>query len=441
MAVQFPNFLAAQLVKPDYSGLSDIFENYYSGKDLPRRDIINEYAAKGAPLDYLMKQIQSEFARPNAEVALQGAKLGNQSSNLGIQQAALQIQQLKKQIAEQASVDNAIKQALRQQQGGQGGGMQGGGGYGGVSSMQEAPTEDANVANSANGMNQGIVNPQGMFKPELSQAIADIMKNPMMKNQPVPTQSPLMNEHPEGMQPLQTKPNQRFQELEPGNTSLYGIDQLWDSNPYARPAIEKRFGKKEVKKIYDKATGATRIETTWPSQRITVKTIMPMQQEESGEIPLTKPVLNKAVMQVRGTDAVIPYIDKLIDMATPKKSAGGVVNESELPYFWWHPTNAGANYEGIMNEAADKYLTATGLNVTDQSIQTVKHILERGKGESDKNYLKRLKELKQAKIKERAQNIKMIDKGLSKFGNAEINASNGSNQSYSSDEWEQTNER
>src|SRR5947207_5071980 len=112
MAIQLPNFLAAGIQKPDYSGLSDIFENYYGGKNLPRQDTINEYQAKGAPLDYLMKQIQAQFAKPNAEAALTGARLGNQGKLLSNKHAQMTIKQLERELKNQADVESAIGQSI-----------------------------------------------------------------------------------------------------------------------------------------------------------------------------------------------------------------------------------------------------------------------------------------------------------------------------------------
>lgn len=443
MAVQFPNFLQAQLVKPDYSGLGDLFNNYYGGKALRQQDIIGENQAQAAPLELLMKQIQAEFARPNAEVALSGAKLGNQGKSLSNKESVLKLQQLKKQIADQQDIDNAIKAAIAKQQGGEGGGMQGGGGFGGLPSREEALSAIANQF-TPSGMNQGIVNPQGMFNPELSQSLMDvmnnpIMKNPLMQNQPV-TQSPLLNEHPEGMMPLATNKNERFQEMMKGNPTLYAVDQLWDSMPQAREAIAKRYGKKEIKKIFNKQTGATRIETTWPSGRFTVNTIMPEQEDTGDEIPLTKPGLSKVENEVRGTDSLMPYLDELIELSKPEKVVTGVT-KSKLPYFstilgFETPGNASATYHKTVKDALEAYMGSSTLPRTNESLQNVHDILSRGRGETDKHYHEGLIAKKKALLEKRVKNLKLMKKGLNRFGNT----SSSNEKSYSSDEWEVTNE-
>lgn len=205
MAVQFPNFLAAQLVKPDYSGIGDLFNNYYGGKALRQQDIIGQNQAQAAPLELLMKQIQAEFARPSAEAALSGAKLGNQGKSLSNQQAGLQLQQLKRQIAEQAAIENQIKAAMAAANaGGQGGGMQGGGGFGGSA----AQTPDVEMPQ------------QNMYQPikmnDMGEALKKVMGQPMMQGQAEPATPPLMNDHPAEMERQTQRNNERVQELEAG---------------------------------------------------------------------------------------------------------------------------------------------------------------------------------------------------------------------------------
>lgn len=466
MAVQLPNFLSAQLINPDYSGLADIFQNYYGGKALKQQDIIGQNQAKAAPLDLLMKQIQAEFARPNAETALTGAKLGNQSTGLSNQNTSLQIQQLKKQIAENAAIENQIKAAIAQQQAGQGGGMQGGGGFGGQA-QPEMPDQ---------------MQSQGMYQPvkmnDMSEALSKVMANPMMRNQPAPMTNPLMEEHPEGMQKIQTHGKERFQELDPGTSSLYGIDQLWDRNPMARPLIEKRYGKKDVKREYDKSTGATRLVTTWPSGRRTVKTIMPpIEQDEGEDIPLSKSGMGKVEDEIRGADVLVPYLDTIIDIATPtndlikekqnlsktdesksknidrikkidealkgRNTAGGIYNETQMPYFsnvfgFNFPSNASAKYHRIVNKALESYASSGKLPKTNESIERVHQILSRGTNESNKQFYDQLVQERKEQIEKRARNVKLMKKGISRFGTSSLDPET---QSYSSNEWEVTGER
>jgi len=477
MAIQLPNFLNAPAA--DYSGLSDIFQNYYAGKNLPRQDTINEYQAKGAPLDFLMKQIQSQFAKPNAEAALQGARLGNQGKSLSNRQAQMAIQKLQQELANEAKFNAAMKAAQSGQGGGapppdmdMGGGMGMGGGQGGMmprgvnpnmmpmgdsspsmgaqdpSMMPEAPNMMPNAPPQLGGA-EGVRQQQNGTA--LQKGLMEVMQHQAMKNQAMPTQSPLMQDHPQESahdaemqnQPFSDhQPQRQMQELNAGNPAEYFVDKMWNDQPNMRPYLIKRgYKEPDVKEVYDKATGATRVTTTWPSKRKTVTIIPPIISKEAleGDIPLTKSVLNDAVKQVRGTDAVMPYIDKLIDMATPRKSAGGVVNETQLPYFYLHPTDAGAVYEGTIAEAKDKYLKATGItSTTDKVLDTMEKVLSRHFGESDKVYLNRLKTLRKEKEEERKQNVRMITKGLKRYSDFDQSPSG---QSYSSNEWEVTGEK
>ncbi len=66
MALSLPNFLAAQLVNPDYSGIGDSVSNYYAGKAMPKDDLI--------------KAVQAQFAKPKAEADLASTQASTASS-------------------------------------------------------------------------------------------------------------------------------------------------------------------------------------------------------------------------------------------------------------------------------------------------------------------------------------------------------------------------
>lgn len=446
MAVQLPNFLSAGIQKPDYSALSDIFENYYSGKNMPRQDTINEYQAKGAPLDFLMKQIQAKFAEPNAEAALTGAKLGNQGKSLSNRQTQMTLQKLQQELRNQAEVEASVRQSLAK--GGAGMGVGNGGGMGGGMPMPmnqppqmgqapnmggQAPNLTQEAPNMMTSAPQAPGGAEGVRQQQngnaLEKGLMEVMQHQAMKNQPMPTQAPLMNEHPAESR-SDSQSGSKVEELDAGTPALYGLDELWDKKPHLRPYIEKNYGKKEVKPEYDKKTGQNRIRTTWPSGRITVKTVAPQFNEEDLEkgIPLTTQVLNKVVNQVRGADAVLPYIDKIIDMG----------ENGELPHSSLYWSDASANFESTVDEALEGYMSSTGASNTDLSTKKMESILGRHFNESTANYIKRLKKKKEELAKARVQNVKMITKGLKKNPNM-INESSGG-KSYSSDEWEPTHE-
>jgi len=98
MAVQFPNFLSVPVRTQDYSGFGDIVNNYYAGKAMPKDDLI--------------KAIQAQFAKPNAEQALLAAQLGNKKSGIDIRKGELDIQNTLRDIAQQKMFEDQLRQAL-----------------------------------------------------------------------------------------------------------------------------------------------------------------------------------------------------------------------------------------------------------------------------------------------------------------------------------------
>lgn len=450
MAVQFPNFLGVPIQKPDYSGLSDIFQNYYGGKALKQNDTINQSKVKEAPLDLLLKQIQAEFARPNAETALSGAKLGNQgkslsnrSTQLSNRQAEMTLQKLQQELRNQAEVEASVKAALAK--GGASSGMASGGGFGG--GMMPSPTQSPPVmgstpmnsspmAQSMPGGAEGVRQQQNGTA--LQKGLMEVMQHQAMKNQEMPTQAPILEEHPaERMN--DSKSQTKVIETERGTPALYGLDEMWETKPQLRPYIEKHYGKKEVKDQYDKKTGMNIVRTKWPSGRITVKTMMPEVEDTGNEVPLTKPGMVKVENEIRGTDALLPYLDELIELSKPQKVVEGV-ETSKLPYLadifgFQAPGNASATYHKTVNKALESYAAASKLPSTDKSIEKVHNILSRAPGESDRHYHEELIRERDAQLKKRARNLITMKKGLNKFGNT------GSDESYSSNEWEMTNEK
>src|SRR5947207_12898641 len=163
------------------------------------------------------------------------------------------------------------------------------------------------------------------FGTALEKGFMDLMGHQAMKNQEAPTSAPLVEDHPAEMEVEKESTGNnakaatsQVEEIESGSPVLYGLDKLWEQKPQLRPYITKHYGKKEVKTEYDKKTGQNRILTTWPSGRITVKTIMPpIQQDEGEDIPLSKSGMGKVEDEIRGADVLVPYLDTLIDITTP----------------------------------------------------------------------------------------------------------------------------
>lgn len=424
MAVQLPNFLNVPIREPDYSALGNVFENYYKGKDLPRQDIVNEYIAKGAPLDYLMKQVQAEHSRPMAEQALKAALLGNK-----IKQAEADYALPKE---EQALLGSKLQNALRQvnvdyarptaeqtlsglRLGNQSTSLSNRQAEINLKKLQDDMAREAEF----NAMLRNSLTPSGMNaetvrqqqnNAALGQALTGVMEHPAMKNQIAPTMVPQMAGHPAEAS------GGEIQEIDRGTPAHYKLDQLWEDKPEMRPFLVSRDYGKEVKETFDKRTGETRVVTKWPSKRITVKTIRPKLEEDlSNEIPLTKPGLAKVENEVRGIDSLIPYMDSLIEMSKPTKVVEGV-NKTKLPLINLMPSNAGVAYRSQINKALESYMSSATLPRTNESIEKVGSILTRGHGEDDLTYHKRLIADRKEMIEKRDKNIKMLKKGLNKLG-------------------------
>lgn len=451
MPVQFPNFLGAQLVKPDYSGLGDIFQNYYAGKDMPREAEIRKYQAQGAPLDYLMKQVQSEFARPNAEQTLQGLKLGNRSSQLTNRKSEMSIKALQQELNNQASFEAAEKAARQASPSngsgnGMGGGQGGGMGMGGRDTRSMAPVLSQALNNLPNAPHD--VPGAAMSEPAVRQqlngtafqkALQDVMGLPQMKNMQMPTQMPIMNDHPAEQEvqseqaqamasqsPTSNQPKSQVQEIESGNPSSYWVDKFWDDNPKMHAYIKKRgYKEKDVKPEFDKRTGETRIRTTWPSGRITIKTITPPKKEGELDTPLTTTMKSKHQNVVASVDTALPTLRKIEQMKV-------------MP-LWTTPgghTKEAAQYDKYVNRVLDSMLGAYGVPLSDKGLQSVKDQIKIKWYESTEDYKERLKET----IEDLIDRQKYSKKLLSSSPRDTYNDSD-ERQSYSSNEWEVADEK
>jgi hypothetical protein len=445
MAFQYPNFLGVPVRETDYSGIGDSVSNFYAGKGMRNN-------AKSQEQDALLKAIQLEFARPNAEQGLIASKLGNQSTSLSNRTSQLNIQKLASEMAQQKAFEQQLKQALMNSKAGNVSGAMmpqpampqgemGASPLGNVPQQIHPQATQAIVRSlreqfGSNPMAGGNAQPEEMqgFDPgsmdRRFRKFDAIGQNGFPSDSganPAQPQAPMAAGQPQAapMQAPAPQPREAPHEvvLEKGEDYLQGVNDMWDSDPSARAYLKKKGYEKTQKVDYDKKTGKTTVTTKYPNGKITIKTDSPelTKEELSGDIPLTKPVLNKVVNQIRGTDAVIPYIDKLIDMA----------ENSELPHFSGLPTDAHAKYKRTVSELLEKYMAATGLNQTDMSTQKVQDIVERSFGESTAHYLKELKAKKIDLIKERARNHEMVLKGLKKFDNFDM--SNTLDKSESSD--------
>ena len=406
MAVQLPNFLGVPVREPDYSALGNIFENYYAGKNLPRQDMINEYAAKGAPLDYLMKQVQAElarpkaeqelkglklgnqikqaeadyalpnaeqfllasklqnalrkvdvdFARPKAEQTLAGLKLGNQSTSLSNRQAQMTIERLQKELAKEAELQALIRS-------------------GGVT----PPVNESTVRQQQNDK-------------ALQDSLAGVMGHQAMKNQPTPMAAPLLTDHPANVD--------QVQQIDAGTPSLYPMDKIWEERPDLRASMKKDGREKTVTPTYDKKTGQTRIETKWPSGRVTVKIIAPIGKTGIEEIPLTAAMKTKHQNVISSVDTVLPVLDKIMELKEfPRYSLPLVGSGNQLN-----------KYDALVNESLDSLIGALGVPRTNEGLESVKKQIQIGRLESERAYKKRMKEFRQSLLNRKAYSSKEIKK-------------------------------
>jgi hypothetical protein len=418
MAINFPNYLAAPLYKPDYSGISDAVENFYKGKAMPKDDLI--------------KQIQAQFARPNAEAALAGTKLGNEKSRL-------EINKLRREMQQQAALEAQITAALR------GGAMPEGQGMGqpqGIPAGQQMPP-----AAMPEGQGQGAPmqpNPNDMtfqggqqadvggLHPAIAQILQQMKQQPQGQQQMPGQQQPMAQEGGAPIAPAAApvapeaeKPNP-LQIITQGEPRLASIDALYDQNPMSRALLEKKGFKKAQKIEFDKKTGQTRIMTTYPSGKVTLQMVGNAAAGQDG-IPLTNAGVTRHQKIISSVDSALPIIDKILDLkgfsAYPLSSLG-------IPSVFG---NKQAKYNGLVSGGLDSVFGAFGLPATNEGLKTAREQLEIRHWETPAAYRKRLRELKEDLLSRKSYSEKEV-KRTNKI--APIGRSGSDEQSYSSNYWE-----
>lgn len=410
MAISFPNYLQAALYNPDYSGVGDVMENYYKGKAMPKDD--------------LLKQIQAQFARPNAEASLAGTRLSNESLRLGNAKSRLEQQQ-------NAQLEAEITKALRGvgQVPAAGMGQQGNPAAmsGGSVPMVQQPGPD-NMASQEgqqpdiSGIHPDLVKalmqmrqqPQGQQMPQAPQQ--PDMSADMGMPQQAPAQSPANEPEAERPNPLQV--------ITQGEPRLASIDALYDRNPLSRQFLEKKGFTKKTEVKFDPKTGQTRILTTYPSGKVTLQLVGSAAKGEEG-IPLTNAVITQHQKTISAIDNAIPTLEEIKKASNyPITNLGAFRSvEGSRDY---------ADYQALVGESLDKLISAFNLPRVKESIETVKHMVERRSGESDRDYKNRIDRL-----------IKKLEKQKN-YSASEVKRSNkiqpvgrsDSSQPYSSDEWE-----
>lgn len=439
MAIQFPNFLAAQTHAPDYSGIGDVFENFYKGYNMPK--------------DALIKEIQAKFAQPNAEADLKSTHLRNTyqeilnqfapesnrqsilSSKLGNRKSQIDIDKAVMELEEQRQLQNQLRQALS------GGSSQGTTSPPmGVTSPPQ-PVEMPPLMPSPQTMGQGAPEapllpgmPSGMPMPPRVGGMTMVGSPPLMPNGTGAPNAP-MAPSPEGIAP--NAPVAPATQPEPlnevvitkGSPHLAGVDAMYESNPLSRSFLEKKGYKKSQKIEFDKKTGKTTIITKYPSGKVTVQASPGAGASENG-IPLTSKMVSKHQNIISSIDNAEPVIKKIIDekgfQPYPRSLGMGLVPG------WMGQSST---YESLVKGALDSLIGAYGLPMTNEGINTVKDQLLIGHGETAAHYRHRLRDLLTDLQRRKSYSENEVKKS-NKISPVNATDSKSDEDSYSSNDWE-----
>lgn len=347
MAIQLPNFLSVPVRTPDYSGLANIVQNFYQGKELPRNDLISA--------------IKTEFTRPAIEQELLSARLANQKNQLDLNN-------MLQQISSNKDFQNKFKQFLN--------------------------NKDTNARNNFAENNQQSNNLANL----LSQSLT-------------------------GTQKQQSSQNNQPQELviDQGIPAQYKIDEFWDMHPEYQKLLEKQGYKKIVETKIDNKTGEVKVVTTYPSKRITVKTMSTRGQSGDG-IPLTNAMITKHQQVSSAVDNLLPTLKKLRDLKSHKNIYlfGNLTATAEQK-----------DYERLVNSAKENIIRAFALNPTDSGLKTALNQLTIGGFESEQHYKKAIDRL----IDDMKERKAYSDKELKRSN--KISPIDTGAQGYSSEQWEE----
>lgn len=179
----------------------------------------------------------------------------------------------------------------------------------------------------------------------------------------------------------QAPSNDATQLISPGNSSLYHIDQKYDQYPQYRQEFEKNGYKKTQDIKTDAKTGQSVITTKYPSGKVERK-IIPAGY--NGIQPLTPAVKTAQQGVITGIDNTIPGIKELIKLAQK-----GMVPGQGMGYIF-HP-NKQSSYKDVANSLVDTLTAAYNLPKTNESLELMKSKILKRAGESDSNYVARLK--------------------------------------------------
>ena len=462
MAIQFPNFLAAQTHAPDYSGIGDSVENFYKGYNMPK--------------DALIKEIQAKFAQPNAEADLQSTQLKNAyqkilnqyapsekeqslaSGRLSNRKSQMDIDKVLLELQQQKALENQFRMAL-------GGAPQGGGSPSSAPMMPNPPQSNpmppmmpnAPMMPQGGGMTLPGM-PKGLPMPPAIPGMTMIGSPPVggapLSGMPNTASAGMPSASPEGMtlsasNPAAAQPS--LQQAAPeapnevvitkGSPQLAGIDAMYDSNPLSRAFLEKKGYKKTQEVKFDNKTGKTTVITKYPSGKVTVQSTPGAAPSEDG-IPLTNKMISKHQNIISSIDNALPIIDQILDEG--EKPQGLAKRWEPYPRDSWRGLgmipgfqSQSTKYEALVSSALDSLIGAYGLPSTNEGIDTVKKQLLIGHGETDSHYRKRLKEIVKDLQRRKSYSASEVKKS-NKITPVDSSAGGASDQdTYSSNEWEQ----
>lgn len=279
MAVQFPNFLSAQLVKPDYSGIGDALQNVLAGYEGSQRPKQLQQEAEARQYDNMIKAIQAKFAEPTAQAHLNQLRLQGQKA----QQEAQQEELFRKLLAGEAVAPPGQTQGQQQ-------------------------SEQPSPLNYEAGGGMPLYREGAQSAPAMGQQSQTAQQNPL------------------GGAPEQV--------VSQGSPHLYNVDKMYDEQPLSRAFLEKKGLKKKQDVKFDAKTGQTTVMTTWPSGKITVQTLGSIAgtNGQGDNMPLTTAARTLNQNMVGAVTNAIPLVDKLASFNTPVKGIPWTQADNKAKY-------------------------------------------------------------------------------------------------------------
>lgn len=432
MAVQFPNFLSVTNRKPDYSGIANMYEDYYAGKAMPKEDLI--------------RAIQAEFARPQAEQGLIAAKLSNKRNEVEINRMA-------QEAAQQAAFEKQLRQAF--------GGNPMPEGRSDRASLPLPPVRNAapigasttqtSRAAAIPGVN--IVSEDASADAGFDPAAMDPRFRKFDKMASGLPASAYTGNKPVAAAPKSDEPEFNEIVVNKGDPHLIGVDKMWDENPLSRAFLQKKGFKKKTEVKFDNKTGRTTLMTEYPSGKVTTQTYGGGSAAGDGGIPLTNAMITKHQNVIAGVDNVIPVLENILKLGGGEKldekgNPAGKNKDVFQPYprssgytpgMGWVPgwMSDAADYESMVTSAAEPLVNALGYPKTNEGIEKAVQQVVTTHGETNSRYIKRIRKLIEELKKKKEYSEKEVKRSskISPVNASEPNTS-GSGETYSSDEWE-----